>query len=174
MLRNCAAILFVCFDMTAYDALSLFSRCTWLWNASRQRRKPWHAKQIALNGPFPLWLKFWSRQKFHQSFKEHHKISNIPKYRLRNVIKCGLYSLAKFAVFQSFCITHGKLTAQSGVGASISRLFKYKMTENCKFRRAMLSAFYNISQRNFGILLILWCSFKLWWNFCLDLSRSKF
>jgi hypothetical protein len=42
------------------------------------------------------------------------------------------------------------------------------MTENCKFRNAILSAFYNISQRNFGILLILWCSFKLWWNFCLD------
>ena len=42
------------------------------------------------------------------------------------------------------------------------------MTENCKFRRAILCAFYNISQRNFGILLILWCSFKLWWNFCLD------
>ena len=33
---------------------------------------------------------------------------------------------------------------------------------------AILSAFDNISQRNFGILLILWCSFKLWWNFCLD------
>jgi hypothetical protein len=42
------------------------------------------------------------------------------------------------------------------------------MTENCKLRKAILSAFYNISQRNFGILLILWCSFKLWWNFCLD------
>ena len=28
------------------------------------------------------------------------------------------------------------------------------MTENCKFRKAILSAFYNISQRNFGILLI--------------------
>ena len=42
------------------------------------------------------------------------------------------------------------------------------MTENCKFRKAILSAFYNISQRNFGILVILWCSFKLWWNFCLD------
>jgi hypothetical protein len=42
------------------------------------------------------------------------------------------------------------------------------MTENSKFRKAILSAFYNISQRNFGILLILWCSFKLWWNFCLD------
>ena len=27
---------------------------------------------------------------------------------------------------------------------------------------------------NFRILLILWCSFKLWWNVCLDLSRSKF
>jgi hypothetical protein len=42
------------------------------------------------------------------------------------------------------------------------------MTENCKLPKAILSAFYNISQRNFGILLILWCSFKLWWNFCLD------
>jgi hypothetical protein len=42
------------------------------------------------------------------------------------------------------------------------------MTENWKFRKAILSAFYNISQRNFGIFLILWCSFKLWWNFCLD------
>jgi hypothetical protein len=48
------------------------------------------------------------------------------------------------------------------------------MTENCKLRKAILSAFYKISQRNFGILLILWCSFKLWWNFCPDLSRSKF
>jgi hypothetical protein len=48
------------------------------------------------------------------------------------------------------------------------------MTENCKLRKAILSAFYNISQRNFGILLILWCSFKLWWNFCLDLLSSKF
>jgi hypothetical protein len=49
-----------------------------------------------------------------------------------------------------------------------------KWLKNGKLRRAILSAFYNISQRNFGILLILWCSFKLWWTFCLDLSRSKF
>jgi hypothetical protein len=48
------------------------------------------------------------------------------------------------------------------------------MAENCKLRKAILSAFYNILQRNFGILLILWCSFKLWWNFCLDLLSSKF
>jgi hypothetical protein len=49
------------------------------------------------------------------------------------------------------------------------------MTENCKFRRAILSAFYNISQRNFGILLILWCSSKLWCDFvytCLDQNFS--
>ena len=38
------------------------------------------------------------------------------------------------------------------------------MTENSKLRKATSSAFYNISQRNFGILL----------NFCLDLFRSKF
>jgi hypothetical protein len=42
------------------------------------------------------------------------------------------------------------------------------MTENCKLRKAIFSAFHNISQRNFGILLILWCSFKRWWNFCWD------
>jgi hypothetical protein len=39
------------------------------------------------------------------------------------------------------------------------------MTEICELRKVILSAFYNILQRNFGILLILWCSFKLWWNF---------
>jgi hypothetical protein len=48
------------------------------------------------------------------------------------------------------------------------------MTEKGKLRKAILSAFYNNLQRNFGILLILRCSFKLWWNFCPDLSRSKF
>jgi hypothetical protein len=42
------------------------------------------------------------------------------------------------------------------------------MTENCKLRKAILSAFYNISQRNFGILLRNIYSFKLWWYFCLD------
>jgi hypothetical protein len=33
-------------------------------------------------------------------------------------------------------------------------------------------AFYKILQQNFGILLILWCSFKLGWNFCLDRNFS--
>jgi hypothetical protein len=54
------------------------------------------------------------------------------------------------------------------------RNFTLKMTENYKFRKAILSAFYSISKRNFGILLILWCAFKLWWRFCLDLLSSKF
>jgi hypothetical protein len=49
-----------------------------------------------------------------------------------------------------------------------------KWLKNGKLHRAILSAFYNISQWNFGILLILRCSFKLWLNFCLDLSRSKY
>jgi hypothetical protein len=48
-----------------------------------------------------------------------------------------------------------------------------KWLKNDKLRKAILSAFYNISQRSFGILLILWCSFKLWWTFCRDLFRSK-
>jgi hypothetical protein len=47
-----------------------------------------------------------------------------------------------------------------------------KWLKNGKIRKAILSAFYNISQRNFGILQILWCSFKLWWNFCLDQNFS--
>jgi hypothetical protein len=38
----------------------------------------------------------------------------------------------------------------------------------------LLSAFYIISQRNFGMLLILWCSLKLWWHFYLDLFKSTF
>jgi hypothetical protein len=43
------------------------------------------------------------------------------------------------------------------------------MTENWKFRKAILYAFYNISQRNFGILLICDAlSSCAWWHFCLD------
>jgi hypothetical protein len=30
-----------------------------------------------------------SRQKFHHSLKEHHKISNMAEVSLRNVVKCG-------------------------------------------------------------------------------------
>jgi hypothetical protein len=44
----------------------------------------WH-DVLEINRPFPLWVKFWSidmpGQQFHHSLKEHHKISNIPKFR---------------------------------------------------------------------------------------------
>ena len=39
-----------------------------------------------VNGPFPINQNFElnkSRQKFHHSLKEHHKISNIPKFRCK-------------------------------------------------------------------------------------------
>ena len=61
-----------------------------------------------------------SRQKFHYNLKGITKLVIFQSF----VAKCCkmriIYSLAKFAVFQSFCITNGKLTAQSGVGLSIS------------------------------------------------------
>jgi hypothetical protein len=77
------------------------------------------------------------------------------------------------SLVQSFCITHGKLIPLSEKRYQLP-VRNTKWLKNGKLRRAILSAFYNISQRNFGILLILWCSLKLCWNFCLDLSRSKF
>ena len=83
-------------------------------------------------------------------------------------------NLPFLSVFHSFCITHGiKLIPLS------EKRYQFpardtKWLKNGKLRSAILFAFYNISQRNFGILLILRCSFNLWWNFYLDLSRSKF
>jgi hypothetical protein len=118
-----------------------------------------------------------SGQKFHHNLKEHHKISNIPpEVSLQNVVKCGLYSLAKFAVFHSV-ILHYKWEIDNQMIKLIIN-FPFVIQNDWKTanfaRLYILSAFYNISQQNFGILLILWCSFKLWWNFCPDLSRSKF
>jgi hypothetical protein len=83
-----------------------------------------------------------------------------------------IYSLAKFAVFQSFGITNGKLIIRWSNWCKMLDC-DAKWLKNGKLRKPILSAFYNVSQRNFGILLILWCSFKLWWNFCPYLSRSK-
>ena len=46
-----------------------------------------------------------SRQKFHHSLKEHHKISNIPKFRCEMRI---IYSSpAKFAIFSHFVLQTG-------------------------------------------------------------------
>jgi hypothetical protein len=117
-----------------------------------------------LNGPiFPNEQNF-DLDKSRQIFR-----SFVAKY-----CKMRIIFPAKFSVFQSFCITHGKLILFSESGINFPRVIHTKWLKNGKFRSAVLSAFYNILQRNFGILLILWCSFKLWWHFCLDLSRSEF
>jgi hypothetical protein len=96
---------------------------------------------------------------------------------LRNVVKCGCYSLAKFVVFQSFNLYYKREIDNQMIKLIINFPFviKYKMTENGKLRKPILSAFYNISQRNFGILLILWCSFKLsiFVQTCLDQNFTQ-
>jgi hypothetical protein len=79
-----------------------------------------------------------------------------------------IYSPAKFAVFQSFCIINWYRFLKKGINFPCVMT---KWLKNGKLRRAVLSTFYNISQRNIGIFLILWCSFKAVMKF---LSRSKF
>jgi hypothetical protein len=80
-----------------------------------------------------------------------------------------IYSLASwFAVVQSFCITRGKLTTQYTLWGCQFPVCNTKWLKNGKRRKAILSTFYNISQRDFGTLLNLWSSFKLLWNFDLD------
>jgi hypothetical protein len=64
---------------------------------------------------------------------------------------------------------------QGNITSIIFILIHYTNTEKIMIVRLhWYFAFYNISQRNFGILLILWCSFKLRWNCCPGVSRSKF
>ena len=77
-------------------------------NRTRNRSKNCKCKQVSIDH-LRNRLNFYlnkSRQKFHHSLKEHHKISNIPK-SLRNVVKCGKYSLAKFAIFCHFVLQTG-------------------------------------------------------------------
>jgi hypothetical protein len=71
---------------------------------------------------------------------------------LRNVVKCGNYSLAKFANFVTF---GPKMVAISARNTKVySKVYKI-----CKLCKAIFFEFYNISQPNFAILLILVCSF---------------
>jgi hypothetical protein len=75
----------------------------------------------------------------------------------------------KFAIFSHFVLQTGNLCPNLGCQFPMRNT---KWLKNGKLCKSILSAFYNISQRNLGILLILWCSFKLWWNFCLDQNFS--
>jgi hypothetical protein len=88
-------------------------------------------------------------------------------------------SVTKLVIFQSFVAKCCKMLyniALQNLQFSVILYYKREMVptsvrntkwlhEHCKFRKAMLFAFYNISQWNFAVLLILWCSFMLWWNF---------
>jgi hypothetical protein len=73
--------------------------------------------------------------------------------------------------FSHFVLQTGNWCPNTRLGCQFP-MRNTKWLKNGKLRKAILSAFYNISQRYFGILLILWCSFKLWWNFCLDQNFS--
>jgi hypothetical protein len=90
-----------------------------------------------------------SRQSFHHSLKEHRKISNIPKFRCEM-----LY-----------------LFSENGINFPCVIQNDWKMAN---FAGLYYPHFTTFRNENFGILLILWCSFKLWWNDCLDLLSSKF
>jgi hypothetical protein len=45
------------------------------------KRYNYNSEYLIVNRPFPFWVKFWLDKNFITSFKEHHKISNIPKFR---------------------------------------------------------------------------------------------
>jgi hypothetical protein len=76
-----------------------------------------------------------------------------------NCCKYRKYSLAKFAYFQYICIRAVAISARNTNVLII-----------CKLRKAIFSVFYNISQPNFAILLILISSLR---EFTFFLLNSK-
>ena len=79
------------------------------------------------------------------------EIIKISKIWLRNVVKYGKYSLAKFANFVYVCITCGNVT----IFEPIQTYTKFANFA-CK---GTFCKIYIISQPNFAILLISLCSF---------------
>ena len=76
--------------------------------------------------------------------------------------KCSLtlYGFTKFANFVYFCVACGNATTFVPKMVAISaRNTKHKSIQNLQICKAIFSAFYNISQPNLVILLILVCSF---------------
>jgi hypothetical protein len=87
-------------------------------------------------------------------------MSKIATVWLRNVVKCGKYSFAKFAIFVYTFVLRAEIATIFGpnvVAISARDTKVYKICELCK---ALFSAFYNISQPNFAILLISVRSFR--------------
>jgi hypothetical protein len=85
-----------------------------------------------------------------------------------NIRIIWLYYISEVCRFSAFWLRGGNWQPNTLWGCQCP-VCNRKWLKNSKLCKVILSAFYNISQRNFGILLILWCSFKLWWNFYLDL-----
>ena len=77
-------------------------------------------------------------------------MSKIATVWLRNVVKCGKYSFAKFANFVYTFVLRAEITSF-----------------------ARLSAFYNISQPNFAILLISVRSFREYTFFLIKKSNGN-
>ena len=77
-----------------------------------------------------------------------------------NVVKWGKYSPVKFAnfVYRLFVLRAVKITT-FGSKMVIFHARNTNLYKICELHRAIFSSFYNISQPNFAILLILTCSF---------------
>jgi hypothetical protein len=58
----------------------------------------------------PLFQNFdlnWPKQKFHHSLKEHHKISNIPKFRVMKILS----RLVEFKILINMGLVHFRVTS---------------------------------------------------------------
>jgi hypothetical protein len=96
------------------------------------------------------------------SRKERTKMSTIANFGWEMFVKCGKYSLAKFANFVYFCIACRNCYHTWAENGSNFRTQYKSIYKTCKVCMAIFSAFYNISQPNyFAIVLILVCSFWL-------------
>jgi hypothetical protein len=81
---------------------------------------------------------------------------------------CEMDSLAKFANFVYFCILRAEIATIFGPNVVAISACNTKVYKICELYKAIFSAFYNISQPNIAILLILVCSFWEYTFFCQD------
>ena len=81
--------------------------------------------QLMVSSHYRLILKLGKEMQInHHSSKEHTKMSKIAKVWLRNVIKCGKYSLAKFENFVFVCITCGNCYHANACGNNFRTQYK--------------------------------------------------
>jgi hypothetical protein len=89
------------------------------------------------------------------SRKEHTKISKLGKVLLRNVVKCGkCIALQNSQILYTF-VLRAEIATTFGPKMIAISARNTKVYKICKLCKAITSAFYNISQPNFAILLIL-------------------